>query len=182
MYQVQGYYTFYSDDGAEPLCPTCARHDAHEQGLSLDDRDSYAIIWDNTETDSVEYCSDCGERIYTSLTEYGIDDLRARVLEALKRGDYEEAAEYRDILDEYNVQVEAYAHAVARIGYPLTFVGTPRETYDEAAQDLLKAYAGYPPELIDEWHIDSDPETGEIYEASVDFFGGWYATVEEIDF
>lgn len=181
MYAPTGYYAVH-DDSYELLCPHCAAEEARDNDLDLDDPNHFAVVWDWNESDTLEFCANCYERIDLGLTSYGIAELREEVFENLRTNDLEKAAYLRDILAEYGERIEAYAYGVARIGYSVEIIEVLFETYNDAARAMFDHFEAYPPELIDAITTDFDPDTGEFFDASIDFLGGTYATVIELDF
>lgn len=180
MYTPVGYYAVH-DESYEILCPDCAREEARTLDLALDS-DAFAPVWGWDESDTLEYCANCYERIDLGLTSYGIADLREYVFENLRTNNLEDAAHYRDILAEHGEQIEAYAYGIARIGYPAEIIESPFDTYNDAALAMFDHFKAYPPELIECFNVDSDPDTGEFFDASIDFYGGTYATVINLEF
>lgn len=177
MYEPTGYYAVH-DDSYEVLCPDCAREEARDNDLALDS-DAFVPIWGWNESDTLEFCTNCYERVDVGLTSYGIADLREYVFENLRTNNLEEAAHYRDILAEYGERIEVYAYGVARIGYEPETLGV-FDTYHAAATAMLAHFENYPPELIDAVTLERDDDS--IVAASIDFLGGTYATVIELDF
>ena len=181
MYTPVGYYAIH-DESYELLCPDCATEEARENDLDLDDPANFAPVWNWNESDTLEDCANCYERIDLGLTTYGIAELREYVFETLRTNNLEGAAYYREILAEHGERIEAYAYGVARIGYPVEVIELPFETYNDAALAMFDHFKGYPPELIECFNVESDPDTGEFLEASMDFYGDTYATVIELEF
>lgn len=181
MYEPVGYYATH-DESYALLCPDCAAEGARDNDLDLENPDHFAALWNWNEFDTLEFCENCYERIDVNLTADGLETVREWMLDDLRTNNLEDAARYRDILAEYGEHVEAYAYGVARIGYPVEILASPFETYDEAARAMFDHFDNYPPELIDHINVDSDPDTGEFFEASIDFLGDTYATVIELDF
>lgn len=181
MYEPVGYYAMH-DNSYELLCPDCAAEEARDNDLDLDDPNHFAVVWEWEESDTLEFCANCDERIDVGLTTYGIDDLREYVFENLRNNNLEGAARYREILAEYGERIEAYAYGVARIGYPVEIIEVPFETYNDAALAMFDHFKTYPPELIECFNVESDPDTGEFLDASMDFYGGTYATVIALEF
>lgn len=181
MYKPTGYYAIH-DESYELLCPKCAAEEARENALDLENPDHFAVVWNWSEFDTLEFCANCYERIDVGLTSYGIDEVREYIFENLRTNNLESAFYYREILAEHGERVEAYAYGIARIGYPVEIIEVPFETYNDAALAMFDHFKAYPPELIECFNVDSDPDTGEFLEASIDFYGGTYATVIELEF
>jgi hypothetical protein len=181
MYEPTGYYAVH-DDSYALLCPHCAAEEARDNDLDLENPDHFAAVWSWNESDTLEFCENCYERIDLGLTTYGIAELRERVFENLRTNDLEKAAYLRDILAEYGERIEAYAYGVARIGYSVEIIEVPFETYNDAARAMFDHFKTYPPELIECFNVESDPDTGEFFDASIDFYGGTYAAVIELEF
>jgi len=181
MYKPTGYYAVH-DESYALLCPHCAAEEARENDLDLDDPANLAPVWDWNESDTLEFCANCNERIDLGLTTYGIAELHEYVFENLRTNNLESAFYYNEILAEHGERIEAYAYGVARIGYPVEIIELPFETYNDAALAMFDHFKGYPPELIECFNVESDPDTGEFFEASMDFFGGTYATVIALEF
>ena len=90
MYDPVGYYAVYNDT-YEPLCADCATVLANRNNLDLDDSELFAPISEWDETDSPVYCAECGDLIYTSITDYGLVSVRESMLKAVRDGDLERA-------------------------------------------------------------------------------------------
>ena len=181
MYKPTGYYAVH-DETYERLCPKCAEEEARENDLDLENPDHFAAVWNWDESDTLEFCANCHERIDVGLTSYGIAEVREYVFENLSTNNLEDAAYYREILAEYGERIEAYAYGVGIIGHPVEIIELPFETYNDAALAMFDHFKAYPPELIECFNVESDPDTGNFLEASIDFYGGTYATVIELEF
>ena len=176
MYQPIGYYATH-DESYEPLCPTCAREEAHEKNLDLDNSENFVPTWEWDEFDSLEYCANCYELIDVSLSAYGLDQLRTQMLDAVSRGNFDSARSYAETLREHFEPAGVYVYVSCSEGHEPAETSEPYATFHECAEAMLYAYADFP--NIDSIDVEYDGDT--IVSAAIDFLGGWFVQVQELD-
>jgi hypothetical protein len=176
MHEPVGYHAVYND-AYDALCPDCATVQANRNGLDLDDSELFAPISEFDETDSPVYCTECGDLIYTSLTRYGLERVRDCMLKAVRDGDLERARTYADVLREHFEYAEVYVYVSCSEGHKPVFTSEPYATLHECAVDMLHEYEVFP--NIDRIDVEYDGDT--IVSAAIDFLGGWFVQVQELD-
>lgn len=123
------------------LCPECAAYECVAQGLDISN-DTEPVFADS-ESDSLEYCAVCEERIDTELTDYGRNQLRDRVLDAVRRNNLGEARRWAEIADELPDQPRVYAFCFGDDSdQPALSISEPHASYHDAASAMLATY-GY---------------------------------------
>lgn len=176
MHDPIGYYAV-NDDSYDALCADCATGWANRNGLDLDDSELFAPISEFDETDSPVYCTECGDLIDTGLTPYGIASARESMLKAVRDGDLERARTHADVLREHFEPVHVYVYVSCSEGHEPAETSEPYATFHECAVDMLHEYEVFP--NIDRIDVEYDGDT--IVSAAIDFLGGWYVQVQELD-
>ena len=67
MYEPTGYYAVHNES-YELLCPQCAAEEARKNDLDLENSDHFAVVWEWEESDTLEFCENCYERIDLGLS------------------------------------------------------------------------------------------------------------------
>jgi hypothetical protein len=176
MHDPVGYYAVH-DDTYDPLCADCATVEANRNGLDLDDSELFAPISEFDEMDSPVYCAECGDVIHTTLATYGLARVRESMLEAVSDGDIDRARVYADLLREHGESVEVYVYVSCSEGHEPAETSEPYATLHECAEDMLYGYELFP--NIDRIDVEYDGDT--IVSAAIDFLGGWFVQVQELD-
>ena len=176
MHEPVGYHAVYND-AYDALCPDCATVQANRNGLDLDDSELFAPISEFDETDSPVYCTECGDLIYTSITRYGLVSVRESMLKAARDGDLDRARMYADLLREHGESVEVYVYVSCSEGHEPAEISEPYATLHACAVAMLNDYESFP--NIDRIDVEYDGDT--IVSAAIDFLGGWFVQVQELD-